>query len=91
MSNIFLAEDNTNEHKVFESFLDAVKYAVDYINDPCFTDEEKKDLYKELLLSIVERDVEKWGKGYCLDELLWCWEVPFYSAGNYKSKENEDE
>lgn len=84
MKRIFLVEDYDSEHLTFESFEDAVKYATNYIDaKPQFTDSEKVDLFKELIQSIVDRDTEKWGQGYSIDEMLWCWEIPYYQKGTY--------
>lgn len=91
MNKVFIVENDVNDHKIFESFYDAVMFAVDYIDAGPFTKEDQGEMYKELILSIAQRDVEKWGKGYCLDEMLWCWEVPFYAIGKYERKEKKSQ
>ena len=77
MNKVYLVENNVNDHRVFEAFSDAMMYAMELIERDFPDKTEKAETYKELFISIAERDIAKWGFGYCIDEYLWCWEVPF--------------
>jgi hypothetical protein len=77
---VYLVETYDCDYKVFENFMDAVKYAVTEIEKSSDPEEDKLHQYKELICSITDRDVDKWGYGYTLDEFIWCWEVDYFTS-----------
>lgn len=77
MDKIYLVEVAGCDYHSFETFSDAMMFALEYIEKSSCNDDTKKEMYKELLTSMSERDIDKWGWGYSVDEFVWCWEIPF--------------
>lgn len=77
---IFLVEDFDCEYRAFRNFHDALVYAVEQIEKSNNSNEVKLEMYKELVLSVADRNVNTWGLGYSIDEFLWCWEINLYDS-----------
>lgn len=84
MKKVFLVEQAWDcGHKCFEDFNDALKYAIEQIEEISSTctelgidiTERKLESLKELVTSIANRNVEKWGQGYAIDGFLYCQEI----------------
>ena len=37
-------------------------------------------MFKELVMSVAERDVDKWGQGFTIEEFLWCWQIDLFAG-----------
>lgn len=79
MSKVYLLEDQRGgEYKAYQNFEDALRFVMKEIeNDTTQDYEDKFDCLKELLNSMIVRDEQKWGKGFAIDELYYCWEIEF--------------
>ena len=42
--------------------------------------ETKMEMYKELVMSVANRDVPMWGQGFSIDEFLWCWRIDLFAG-----------
>ena len=86
MDMVYLVEDADCEYRVFEDFDDAVVWAINEIQNSDNSSENKTSMIKELIKSMNERDTSLLGKGFIIDEFLWCWRIDFYK----KNKENDE-
>lgn len=86
LERVFIMEDNDCSHIVFTNIKDALIYAKQLIDeDTAMTPEQKCDAYRELLTSYLDRDVDRWGEGFTIDEYVYCYETSLYRG---KEKEN---
>lgn len=77
---VFLVEDCDYEYRVFVHFEDALKYAIKQIEESKNDSETKMEMYKELVISVANRDVPMWGQGFSIDEFLWCWRIDLFAG-----------
>lgn len=77
---VFLVEDYDCEYRTFVHFEDALKYAIKQIEESKNDSEAKMEMYKELVMSVAERDVDKWGQGFTIEEFLWCWQIDLFAG-----------
>lgn len=84
---IYLIEDRDCNYCTFDKFNDAIKYALDLIEDSVNDEGDKKEMYKELIFSIADREVDTWGMGFSIDEFLWCWPIDHYTKYGPVTKE----
>ncbi len=86
LDKVFILEDVDCSHVVFTNIKDALRFTKDLIDkDVHMTPEQKCDAYRELLTSYLDRDVDRWGEGFTIDDYMWCYETSLY-----KGKENEN-
>ena len=77
---VFLVEYCGCEYRAFVHFEDALKYAIQQIEESKNDTETKMEMYKELVLSVANRDVSSWGQGFSIDEFLWCWRIDLFAG-----------
>ena len=77
---VFLVEDCDCEYRVFVHFEDALKYAIQQIEESNNDSETKMEMYKELVMSVANRDASVWGQGFSIDEFLWCWRIDLFAG-----------
>ena len=73
---VFLVEDCDCEYRVFVHFEDALKYAIQQIEESKNDTETKMEMYKELVMSVASG----WGQGFSIDEFLWCWRIDLFAG-----------
>jgi len=76
---VFLVEDCDCEYRVFIHFEDTLKYAIKQIEESKNDTETKMEMYKELVMSVANRDVSL-GQGFSIDEFLWCWSIDLFAG-----------
>lgn len=87
---VFILEDVDCSHIVFTNIKDAFMYTAQLINeDTAMTPEQKCDAYSELFTSYLDRDIDRWGEGFTIDDYVWCYETSLYK-GKRKGKENKN-
>ena len=77
VKTIFLVEDFDSNFVAFENIKDAIKYGVKMIDESNNTDEDKKEMAYELLTSYIDRDRDRFGEGFSIDEFIWCWSIDY--------------
>lgn len=77
---VFLVEDYDCEYRTFVHFEDALKYAIKQIEESNNEKDAKLEMFKELVMSVAERDVNKWGQGFTIEEFLWCWQIDLFAG-----------
>lgn len=77
---VFLVEDCDCEYRTFVHFEDALKYAIKQIEESKNDSETKMEMYKELVMSVANRDASLWGQGFTIDEFLWCWSIDLFAG-----------
>ena len=77
IKKILLVEDFDCNYCAFENIKDAMKYAVDQIEKSNNTEADKKEMAYELLTSYIDRDRDRFGEGFTVDEFIWCWTIDY--------------
>lgn len=77
---VFLVEDYDCEYRTFVHFEDALKYAIKQIEESNNEKDEKLEMFKELIMSVANREADKWGQGFSIDEFLWCWQIDLFAG-----------
>ena len=77
---VFLVQDLDCEYCTFVHFEDALKYAIKQIEESNNEKDAKLEMFKELVMSVAERDVDKWGQGFTIEEFLWCWQIDLFAG-----------
>lgn len=78
MSKVYLLENIwSGEYKAFSDLGDTLKFVMSEIEKREESYEDKFAYLKELITSIAERDEEKWGKGFAIDEMYYCWQIDY--------------
>lgn len=96
MKKVYLIEQFWDgDYRCYEDFSDALKYAIEQIEDTNKTCSEvgvdilerKVESLMELVTSMANRDTEKWGKGFAIDDFLYCWEINLFEKETNIEKE----
>lgn len=78
MEKVWLMDFGAGAEKAFASLETAYNAAYDKLVEWGYSpdDEDEKNFFEELKETYENNTYS----GFCVDELLWCWEVPFDGA-----------